>query len=466
MQQSASAANLTYMRKRWFVSILIGIGAPWLSYARNPGDPLRPGFNLLSRQQDITLGQEASQQVLQKSQPVKNQFLQDYVNRVGQRLAQQPEARDSGFQFRFTLLNDPQVNAFALPGGPMFIYTGLMKLVGTEGELAGVMAHEMSHVILRHATHEASKQQFISLPAALAGGLAGSGGGMLAKMAQLGIGLGANSILLKFSRTAESEADALGSQIMAQAGYDPIEMAHLFQKLEAAGGSRGFQILSDHPNPGNRVQAIQAEISHLPRRQYGYQTGDFPRMKSELGSLPAAAPASTFRSGSNAAPLNADIAAPYRALQTRRFTVNVPGNWQVYGNRDSDSATVVQQGGLIEGKGGQQQVVLGAIFSYFPEDQLSGDLQKDTDDLIAHMHAQNPTLRAASRTQTVKVDGYNGLITALVSDSPLGAQESDRLLTVATNQGLFYLVFVTPSSQAPATAAAFDEMVRTLKFAR
>jgi len=89
--------------------------------------------------------------------------------------------------------------------------------------------------------------------------------------------------------TAESEADALGSHIMAEAGYDPIEMAHLFQKLEAAGGSGGLQFLSDHPNPGNRVQAIQAEIRTLPQRQYGYQTGDFQRMKAELASVRAPA---------------------------------------------------------------------------------------------------------------------------------------------------------------------------------
>jgi predicted Zn-dependent protease len=201
------------------------------TYARKPGEPLKPGFNLFSKQQDVQLGQEAAQEVLQKSQVVHDQVIQDYVNRIGQRLAEQPEARDSGFKFQFTVLNDTQVNAFALPGGPMFIYTGLLKTVDNEGELAGVMAHEMSHVILRHGTHEASKQQFIALPAALAGEIAGAGGGILGRLAQLGIGLGANSVLLKFSRSAESEADALGSHLMAEAGYDPIEMAHLFQKL-------------------------------------------------------------------------------------------------------------------------------------------------------------------------------------------------------------------------------------------
>jgi predicted Zn-dependent protease len=262
------------MKSLLLTTVLIFASLPPASAARNPGEPLRPGFNLFSQQQDVQLGQEAAKQVTEKSQPVKNQFLQDY--------AQQPEARDSGFQFQFTVLNDPQVNAFALPGGPMFIYTGLLRIVSTEGELAGVMAHEMSHVVLRHGTHEVTKQQFISLPAALAGNLAGSGGGMLGRLAQLGIGLGANSVLLKFSRSAESEADALGTHLMASAGYDPIEMAHLFEKLESQAGSRQPEFLSDHPNPGNRIQAIEAEMRTLPQRQYGYQTGDFQRAKAQL----------------------------------------------------------------------------------------------------------------------------------------------------------------------------------------
>ena len=446
--------------------VLLAAPLPAWMAVRQPGDPLRPGFNLFSREQDIQLGQEASKQVLEKSRPVENQFLQSYVNRVGQRLAQQPEARASGFNFQFTVLNDPQVNAFALPGGPMFIYTGLLKTVDTEGQLAGVMAHEMSHVILRHGTHEATKQQFISLPAALAGGLAGAGGGMLGKLAQLGIGLGANSVLLKFSRTAESEADALGTHLMAEAGYDPMEMAHLFEKLESASGSRTPQILSDHPNPGNRVGAIEAEMRGLPRRPYGYSTGEFAKAKAQLGSVPAApSGSSSFRSGAAAVPAG-NAESGYRALRTRNFSVNVPANWQGSGGQDSDAATLAPQGGLVQGSGGQAQVGLGAILSYLPDEQLSGNLQRDTNDLIAHLHAQNPALRAAGGGQSVRVDGYEGLITRLSSESPFGGPEAVQLLSVGTAQGLFYLAVIAPEAQARAVQPVFQEMLRTLKFTR
>lgn len=458
-------AETSATKRLLIAALLISMPLPSLIAARRPGDPLSPGFNLFSQQQDVDLGQQAAKQVLEKSQPVENRALQEYVNRVGQRLAQQPEARASGFQFQFTVLNDPQVNAFALPGGPMFIYTGLLKTVDTEGELAGVMAHEMSHVILRHGTHEATKQQFISLPAALAGGLAGASGGMLGRLAQLGIGLGANSVLLKFSRTAESEADALGTHLMAEAGYDPIDMAHLFQKLESVPGSRTPQLLSDHPNPGNRISAIEAEMRSLPQRQYGYQTGDFTRAKTQLASLPAPRQGDSFRSDA-AAPPAGNVERGYRALQTRRFSVNVPANWEGYGSKESDAAAVAPHGGVVQGRNGQGQVGFGAILSYLPEDQLSGDLRQDTNDLISHLHAQNSNLRISSEAQSVSIDGYSALLTQLTSDSPFGGQESDQLLTAGTSQGLFYLVLIAPEGQARAAQPAFQEMMRTLKFVR
>src|SRR5215471_5938346 len=131
--------------------------------ARQPGQPLKPGFNLFSKNQDVQLGETNAKQVLAQYQVVDNPFLQDYVRRVGNRLADGPEAKQSGFQFHFTVLNVPEVNAFALPGGHMFIYTGLLKAGDNEAQLAGVMGHEMSHVILRHGTHEASKANLIEL---------------------------------------------------------------------------------------------------------------------------------------------------------------------------------------------------------------------------------------------------------------------------------------------------------------
>ena len=246
-----------------------------------------PGFNLFSKQQDVQLGRESAAQVRKQMTVIKDPVLTDYVNRVGKRLVATREAQESGFPFTFEVVADPSSNAFALPGGPMFINTGLLRAVDNEAQLAGVMGHEMSHVILRHGTNQASKANLIQIPAALAAQAAGKGS-MTGQLAQLGIGLGANSVLLKFSRSAESQADLTGSHLMAEAGYDPMEMARFFEKLGAQGGSSNgsiSQFFSDHPNPGNREQAIATEARLLPQKTYGYQTGDFKRMKDAVAKI-------------------------------------------------------------------------------------------------------------------------------------------------------------------------------------
>jgi predicted Zn-dependent protease len=253
-----------------------------LGWAQGP-TRFRPGFNLFSKEQDVQVGQENAAQVRKQMTVIKDPVLSEYVSRVGKRLVSAQEAQESGFPFTFEVVADPSINAFALPGGPMFINTGLLRAVDNEAQLAGVMGHEMSHVILRHGTNQASKTKLIELPAVLASQM--SGGSMMGQLAQLGIGLGANSVLLKFSRTAESQADLMGSHLMAESGYNPIEMARFFEKLNAEGGQRAPQFLSDHPNPENRQKAIEEEITRLPQQSYGYQTGEFERMKQVVAKM-------------------------------------------------------------------------------------------------------------------------------------------------------------------------------------
>ncbi len=267
--------------KRITASVLVAFLSA-LMWAQGPTQ-FHPGFNLFSKEQDVQLGQENAAQVRKQLPVIKDQVLTDYVTRVGKRLMSAREAQESGFPFTFEVVADPSINAFALPGGPMFINTGLLKAVDNEAQLAGVMGHEMSHVILRHGTNQASKSKFIELPALLASQMAGQS--MIGKLAQAGIGLGANSVLLKFSRSAESQADLMGSHLMAESGYDPMEMARFFEKLNAQGGGRTLQFLSDHPNPDNREKAIEEEAHRLPQQSYGYQSGEFQRMKQAVAKI-------------------------------------------------------------------------------------------------------------------------------------------------------------------------------------
>ena len=206
---------------------------------------------------------------------VNDPTLSHYVNEIGRRLASSREAQESGFSFSFEVVADSSINACALPGGPMFINTG------NEAQLAGVMGHEMSHVILRHGTNQASKVQLIQLPAVLGSEMAASS--MMGRLTQLGIRLGTNSVLLKFSRTAETQADLMGSHLMAESGFDPVQMAKSFEKLNT--GQHAPQFMSDHTNQGNRERAIREEAAKLPERTYGFQTGDFHKMKKVLGTI-------------------------------------------------------------------------------------------------------------------------------------------------------------------------------------
>jgi predicted Zn-dependent protease len=249
----------------------------------------KPGWNLFSKEQDVQLGREAAAQIEKEHEVVTDAQLQTYISNLGAQLARSPRAGD--FPYSFKVVNDSSINAFALPGGPMFIHTGLIKEAENEAQLAGVMAHEISHVALRHGTNQASKAQLIRLPALLAGQMAD--GSMLGSLAQLGIGVGANSVLLKFSRSAESQADYNGTLIMSDAGFNPIEMARFFEKLQAAGGRQGgvAQFFSSHPNPGNRSKAIESLIRQLPSRRY--TQGDaaaFGRAQAVVQRYPAPKP--------------------------------------------------------------------------------------------------------------------------------------------------------------------------------
>jgi Zn-dependent protease with chaperone function len=427
--------------------------------ARQPGEPLRPGFNMFSKEQDIQLGREAAAEVRQQVQVVQNDFLQDYVSRIGQRLASQPEA--GGFPYSFTLVNDKSINAFALPGGPLFMHTGLIAEAENEAQLAGVVAHEIAHVALRHGTNQVSKANLIQLPAMVAGAVVGNGS-ILGQLAQVGIGLGANSILLKYSRDAENQADALGARLMAKAGYNPLEMARFFEKLEAEGGARGPQFLSSHPNPGNRVRSVQAEIRTIPQASYGFQTGQFSRAKSMVAQLPAPRTSGT---SSRAAPPDGQPTGEWRQLRGKSFAVSHPGNWQAFGDNQSSMVTIAPREGLVQGPNGGTAVGYGAILSYFFPDQGSRNLRQATEDLIHHLQTENPGMEVASGNQRrIRVDGSEALVTMLRSSSPYGGAETDALLTVARPEGLFYMVFVAPQNNFQQLEGTFQQMLNSIRF--
>jgi hypothetical protein len=389
----------------------------------------------------------------------ENRELQEYIGRIGRKLAAQPEADAQSFEYSFALVTDKSINAFALPGGPAFVHTGLIAAAENEGQLAGVIGHEIAHVAMRHGTNQASKANLLQLPAALASGVLGGGGGLMGQLAQLGIGLGANSILLKYSRDAESDADALGARLMSASGYNPIEMARFFEKLEAEGGQRGPQFLSDHPNPGNRVKAVEAEIPFFPRRAYDPEnSAEFARMKQLVARLPAAPARQAPQPGAQP---SGGIDPPSRSTRTYRagaYEIAYPENWRAIGGAEQDSVTIGPRQGIVE-----SQVGYGAILSYFTPQ--SRDLASATTELIRSLRATNPNLAATGQAQRrVRVGGSNALVTNLASASPFGGTERDVLITVSRPQGLFYMILVAPERDFAALDAVFNQMLQSIRF--
>src|SRR4029077_2155795 len=192
------------------------------------------------------------------------------------------------FRYTFEVVNVREINAFALPGGPMFVNRGMIEAAQTEGEVAGVMAHELSHVALRHGTAQASKATKYEI-GTIAGAVLGAIiGGNLGSVVAQGTQFGLGTAFLRFSREFEKQADIEGSHIMAAAGYDPRDMANMFKTIEKQSGGRGPEWLSDHPNPGNRSEYITKEAESLRVSNPITNTAGFDRLQAHLKTLPKA----------------------------------------------------------------------------------------------------------------------------------------------------------------------------------
>src|SRR3954471_6132491 len=248
--------------------------------------------NKFTPQQDVELGREAAAEVRKQYPVIQDVKITAYLTKLGDRLvaAAPADLKNPLYEYSFTPVNLKDINAFALPGGPMFVQRGMFDAAKEEGEVVGVMAHELSHVLLRHGTANASKAQnpwlqLGQLAGAVGGAMVGGqAGSYIAQGSQFGLG----TVLLRYSRDFEKQADLLGAQIMARAGYDPRALAHMFETIEReAKGGDGPQWLNSHPNPGNRTEYITREAG-LVRIATPADTSEFEPMKTAFAGLPPA----------------------------------------------------------------------------------------------------------------------------------------------------------------------------------
>ena len=248
---------------------------------RNPGK----GLDFYSLEREIALGKQLAQEVERTSKMIDDPVVTEYVNRVGQNLVRNSDAR---VPFTIKVIDSDEVNAFALPGGFFYVNSGLILRAQEESELAGVMAHEISHVICRHGTKQATKAELIQIGAMAAMifvpyGWAGYG-------IYEGMNLAIPLTFLKFSRDAEREADFLGIQYMYKAGYDPNSYVTFFERIQADEKRRPGTVpkaFSTHPPTPDRIEAAQKEIAQLlpEKDEYIVTTSEFDAVKTRLRNV-------------------------------------------------------------------------------------------------------------------------------------------------------------------------------------
>ncbi len=464
-----------------------------------------PGNAPLSRDDQIKLGFQATAQVYQQMPVLPDSSPEtQYIRQLGQRLVATIPSPYS-WPFEFHVIPQKEINAFALPGGPMFVNVGTITAASNEAELAGVMAHEMAHVYMQHSAKQAGKAQLTAGLAGLAGAILGAtlGGGLLGQLAQAGIQFGAEGVILKYSRTDEAQADAVGAIILYKAGYNPQALADFFQRLGSEGGQPP-QFLSDHPNPGNREAAIQKEIQGWPPKNYrtsnaafdkarqhalavktytseeiaqGAKSGRWAALNQKNGAtfMPPAgyaisAPAAA-RPGADPSAVSLQSVLPSERLIAADLgpvKIAHPDNWQIFPPKhQGGSLTIAPQAGVSGDAIGYGVIINGVS----PSRGQHLTLDDVTDELVRTMQNGGGGLRPLGNAQPINVAGVQGRSVAMQSMSPFpdanGRQQKERdwLVTVPRHDGsVIYFVFVAPQSEFDRFRPTYESMLKSAQF--
>jgi beta-barrel assembly-enhancing protease len=452
-------------------------------------DPGRPG---MSREQQEKLGLQAMSEVY-KQMPVlpDSSPVTQYVQHLGARLVKQIPQQYS-WPYQFHVIEQKDINAFALPGGPIFINVGTINAAQNEAQLAGVMSHEMSHVYMQHSAKQAtsSKRTIAEILGAAAGVL---GGNVFGDLARAGIQFGAGTLLLRYSREDEAQADAVGAIIMYKAGYNPIELANFFEALNKQGGSPP-QFLSDHPNPGNRTEAIEKEIRNWPAKNFladntrflsvrkqansvpaysaqeisdGAKLGRWAKQNMDTGAVPESAKeaVSAMASGTNIVNVSYDEVRPsddFTPTRQNGFSISYPSNWSLAAGQNS--LTIAPRAGV-----GQNAIAYGVVISQ-GQDQNASSLDQVAQDVAANLQRGNPGIRPSGEIRRLDVNGVSGRVLDLESNSPIQQQngtplpERDRLVVVPGSYGEYFsLIFIAPGKDFAALNPTFERMLNSLQ---
>jgi predicted Zn-dependent protease len=466
---------------------------------------VKPGWNLFSTQDDVQIGQQSAVQAEQQLPLMNDQQVDTYINRIGQKLA--ANAGGPQFQYRFKVVNASDINAFALPGGYVYINRGVIDQARNEGEVAGVVAHEISHVALRHGTHQASKAYAAQAGLSILGGiLGGKVGANTAEILNTVGGIGLNVLFLKYSRDLESQADVRGVQILSASGYSPVDMVNFFHTLESVDKSKSTNWTSNHPAPPDRIARIQqearllkvsatpttsvAELNQVKAAMSGHGAAPTMAQIAQSGPAPAQSSGQTRSTNRGTAPqqtANIQVAAPSAQLRTYNapsgaYRVSYPSNWKVY-QEGTNGVTIAPEGGVGD-VGGRTEVVYGAMINHYDPFGSQGmtsslrgtpnsnvymgniSLEDATNDLVGQIRQGSPYLNMVNNsTQKFNVSGGRALAVALRGTDPnTGLNERVNVVARQLEDGhLLYMLFVTPEKDASRYGPVLQAMVNSLQ---
>ncbi len=469
-------------------------GPTWV-WAVKPAPELPdPGNVGISKEQQIQVGLQAVAEIY-KQMPVlpDSSPITQYVQQLGKKMVNViPPQRSWPYQFH--VVEQKEINAFALPGGPIFINVGTITQADNEAELAGVIAHEMSHVYMQHSAKQMRKNTLPSILSGL-GQIAGQVlGGIGGAVASIGGQMAGGLLSMKYSREDEAQADAVGAIIMYKVSYDPKAMADFFEKLQKMGGAGGPQFMSDHPNPGNRVQAVEREIQEWPPKKFqrdspqfqkikqqatkvkaytaeqiaqGEKQGQWARENAQSGARPPAEAQAAANAAGGAAAGDLANVSLQQVRPSGNFTefqqgirIAYPDNWKVM--RSQNGITIAPEAGVSQGA-----VAYGVVIGS-AQDQNATNLDQATQDLVQSLQQQNQ-LQPASDINRISVNGMEGRSVYLRGQSPVQRNgqpvpERDWLVTVPNPQGgLLYLIFVAPEPDFNQLRPTYERMLNSLQ---
>jgi len=357
---------------------------------------LKPPWNIYSPDKDVQLGQQNAA-ILERRLPLCNDPKVDaYLTKLGMKLVAALPTRGVKYPWEFHCVNSKEINAFALPGGFVFVNRGAIEVSDNEAQLAAVMAHELSHVAMRHGTAQLSKARLMEGAAGLVGGI--FGGSTSGDLVTRGVVLGAGGILLRYSRADETQADVLGTQVLYDTGYDPRALGQFFEKLEAeTKGKNPPQFLSDHPNPGNRVERVDGEIDKLGGVPANAKrdSAEFEAIKREVLALPVVKmPVAAVGA----------VPAPSRTFveyEGDGYSLKVPDNWTKH--EEKGSVTFAPEDGMAA-KGGLAWGMMVSV-KQAPADDGEQALENATRTLIQELGKTNPGLKITREGERVQLNG-------------------------------------------------------------